>query len=197
MNLLCGFNYKEHQHAASLKFGLFFHIAYISQGFGKTFHNAGAQMGMGHFATAETNGNLYLIASLQELAGVVGLGIKIVGVNVQGKTNFLNVNDLLIFFGFLFTLGLFEAVLAVIQNLADRRGGLRSNLNKVKIFFGSNLQCFFGRHDAQLFAFFTYQTHFFVTDLLIDKQFFYCDGKTPPYPFTYKNNKRRQNSVRA
>lgn len=57
---------------------------------------------MTHFTSPETDGNLYLVTVLQELDSVVELGVEIVSIDVERKTNFLGIDNLLILAGFLF-----------------------------------------------------------------------------------------------
>ena len=74
----------KHNHTAALQLGGLFHVAYIGTGFGKALHDAVSQLGVCHFTAAEADRNLDTVAGSQELLGLVDLGIKIVGINVQG-----------------------------------------------------------------------------------------------------------------
>ena len=66
---------------------------------------------MTHFASAEADGNLDLIAVLDKFESVVELGVKIMGVDVEREANLLDFNDMLIFSGFLFSLCLYPITL--------------------------------------------------------------------------------------
>ncbi len=57
---------------------------------------------MCHFAAAEPDAHLELMALLQELGCLVHLGVEVVGVDVQGKADLLDLNHFLVFLGFLF-----------------------------------------------------------------------------------------------
>ncbi len=87
---------------------------------------------MSHLSASETDRSLDFVAAGQELLGAFDPNFKIVNIDLSRKTNFLDVNDLLIAAGFLLLFGLLKAELAVIHNAAD--GGLchRCNLDKVK-----------------------------------------------------------------
>ena len=52
---------------------------------------------MSHFSSAEANGNLNFVAVFKEFNCVVKLGIKVVGIDVEGKTNFFNFDNFLVF----------------------------------------------------------------------------------------------------
>ena len=111
---------------------------------------------MCHLTAAEPDGNLYAVAGSKELLGLVYLGIKIVGINVQGKPGLL------------------------IHNTANRRLRLRRDLHEIQVFFLRQIKGIAGGHDPQLLTIGADHTDFLITDLFIDLQFFVCDCKAPP-----------------
>ena len=121
----------KHDHTAALQLGGLFHIAYIGTGLCKALHDTVPQLGMRHLTAAEADGHLDAVAGRKELLGLVHLGIKIVGINVQGKPGLLHLYGLLVLPGFLFALGLLETELAVVDDLAHRRHSLRRNYGMV------------------------------------------------------------------
>ena len=135
---------------------------------------------MGHLAAAEPDGHLDAVAGRKELLGLVHLGIKIVGINVQGKPGLLHLYGLLVLPGFLFALGLLKAVFAVIHNAAYRRLGLRRYLYEIQVLFLRHVVGIAGGHNPQLLTISTDHTDLFIADLFIDLQFFVCDCKAPP-----------------
>ena len=170
----------KHDHTAALHLGGLFHVARIGTGLRKALHDTVPQLGMCHLTAAEPDGNLYAVAGSKELLGLVYLGIKIVGINVQGKPGLLYLYGLLVLPGFLFTLGLLEPVFPVIHNTANRRLRLRRDLHEIQAFFLRQIKGIAGGHDPQLLTIGADYTDFLITDLFIDLQFFVCDCKAPP-----------------
>ena len=131
--LLLRFWCKEHQHIASFQFGGFFNVCEFSAGIRKLPHDLIAKLRMAHLTAAKTNGYLYLIPFAYKPLGVSQLGIKIMGINVERKTDFLDLHHALIFSSFFFPLGLFKTELAVIDDLAHRRLCLGRNFYQIQI----------------------------------------------------------------
>ena len=104
----------KHDHTAALQLGGLLHVACVGARLGKALHDTVPQLGMCHLTAAEANRNLHAVAGGKELLGLVYLGIKVVGINVQGKPGLLHLYGLLVLPGFLFTLGLLKPVFAVI-----------------------------------------------------------------------------------
>lgn len=100
--LLLRFWCKEHQHIASFQFGGFFNVCEFSAGIRKLPHDLIAKLRMAHLTAAKTNGYLYLIPFAYKPLGVSQLGIKIMGIDIEGKPDFLNIDNMLILSGFLF-----------------------------------------------------------------------------------------------
>ena len=86
-----------------------------------------------HFATSETNNDLYLIALTQERLGVIHTGLKVMHVDPAGQLHFLELGHLLLFPCFLLLLLALETVLAVIHGAADGGSGGGGHHNEVKI----------------------------------------------------------------
>ena len=133
---------------------------------------------MGHFTTAETDRNLDLVAALQELDGLLYLCIEVVDINIQRKTDLLDINGFLILSGFLLALGLLEPVLAIVDDAAHRRSGLGRNLHQIQILFQSDLVGVPGGHNAQLAAIGIDHSYFLVADFFIDRQI--LNANAPP-----------------
>ena len=132
--LLVGLWRKKHKHIATFQLGRLLNDSYLGARLGEASHGFQSDFGMSHFTSSESDRSLYLIAVLEEFESIVELGIKIVCVDIERKTHFLDINDMLIFSGFLLSLSLFKTVLAVVHNLAYGRVALRSDLDEVKVF---------------------------------------------------------------
>ena len=75
--------------------------------------------------------NSYLIAAFDETLSVIKLCIEIMCIDIEGKPDFLDVNDFLILSCFLFSFCLLEAILSVVHYLTYGRLSLRSDLYKI------------------------------------------------------------------
>ena len=112
--------------------------------------------------------NLDLISALQELDCLSGFCIKVMGINGGEHSDLLDINDLLIFSCFLFTLSLFKAIFAVIHDLAYRRNSLRRNFYQIQILFCRKLLSVPCGHKTELTSVGTDYSDFLVTDFFID-----------------------------
>lgn len=139
-------------------------------------------MSMGHFASAEPNGNLDLVAGLQKFNRMIQFCVKIIGIDVQRQAHLFDVDDLLILFRFLITLGLFKTEFTIVHNAANRRFRLGSNFDKVKIFFHGDALGLLAGNNPQLAAVSVDHPDLFVPNLLIDLQFLVANSKAPPKP---------------
>ncbi len=100
-----------------------------------------AELGMKWDALAEleTDGHLDLVAAFQELYSLIDFRVEVASVDLRGHSDFFDFDYLLVLSGFLFSLGLLEAVLAVIHDFAYRRICRGRNFNKIKLFLVRNL----------------------------------------------------------
>ena len=85
-----------------------------------------------------------------------------------GKSDLLDIDDLLLLLCFLLFSHLLVFVLTVIHDLTNRRLCRRSNLHQVESGFLCHLQGISGRNDSKLFSVFSNQSYFFVSDLFIN-----------------------------
>ena len=105
--LLLRFWCREHQHIASFQFGGFFNVCEFSAGIRKLPHDLIAKPGW-PISRPRNEWIPYLIPFAYKPLGVSQLGIKIMGIDIEGKPDFLNIDNMLILSGFLFPLGLFK-----------------------------------------------------------------------------------------
>jgi len=177
--LFCG---DKHQHMAAFELRCLFHNAVFGNRFKKAFHNAQSQLGMSHLASAESDRNLELVAFQKELGGLLDLGVEIADINVKRETYLFDLDDLLVFAGFLLALGLLKAVFAVIHYAANRRCSLRSDFYQVEIALGCESERLFGIHNSKLRAISTDHSDFLVPNVLVDEEFFNANVQAPPLP---------------
>ena len=156
---------------ASLHLGLLLNVACLGALLSEALQQIQTDGRMGDFTAAEADGNLDLVAALEETAGVADLDVQIVNVDAGGQSDLLDLDNALILAGFLLALGLLKAVLAVIHDAANRGLCLRSDLYKIHALFNCDPQRFLRGNDAQLIAVSADQTDFLVADFFIDLMF--------------------------
>ena len=178
--LFRGFGRDNNDHTSSFKLRLLVNAAHFGTAVDKLLNDGGAQLRMSHFSSAEAHGNLNLVAVAEEFNSVAKLGVEIVGINVKGKPYFLDLDCLLIFLCFFFALCLLKAIFAVVHNAANVRGGGGRDLYEIKIFFRGDRKGILHRNNTKLRAVGVDHADFFFADLLIDEQFLFCYGLTPP-----------------
>ena len=89
---------------------------------------------------------------------------------------------MLVLFGFFLPLGLFEAELAVVHDLAHRGDSLGGDFHQVQIGLLCDLQGLSGAHNTQLLAVGADQADLFVTDLFIDLMILLLSANTETPP---------------
>ncbi len=92
----------------------------------------------------------------------------------------LFVDDFLVLLGFFVFFAKFELVLTKIHKFANRWFRSRSNLHQVQLFFRSQLQCLFRRHDPKLISIYVNNSKFSIPDFFIDLQVLYITNKCSP-----------------
>ncbi len=119
-------------------------------------------------ASSETDRNLHFVACAQEFSRVPDLGLKIVGVDVRSKANFLELSLLLLFAG----LPLFAALLItefpVVHQTSYGWVGIRRNLDEIKSLVSRRLERFHRGNYSELIAFFIDQAYFSNADAFVD-----------------------------
>lgn len=159
---------QEHGHVASIQFGLLVHGRHLSAIFCEFFQQALADVGMGHFPAAEADGDLHPVAVGQKALGVADLDIEIIDVDSRGHTHFFDLDDPLVFLCLLVPLGLLEAILAVIHELADGGDGVGGNLHQVQVGFAGLGHGLGQGHNPKLLPLGGDQAHFLVVNFLVD-----------------------------
>ena len=103
---------------------------------------------MRHFAAAEAQGDLHLVAFLEEAVHRARLDLVVVDVDVGTELDLLDLHHLLPLARLVLLLLLLELELAVVQDLADGRVGVGNDLHQVQAGFFGSLDGCGGRHDA-------------------------------------------------
>lgn len=164
----------------ALQLGLPIHRGDLGAAFRELFQQFLTDIGVSHLTAAEADGDLDSVAGGQELICVAEFCVQITYVNAGGHTDLFDLDDVLILLGFLFPLGLLEAVLAVVHHLADRRGRFGGNFDQVKTCLCGNGQSVARGHDPELLTIGGNQADLFIPDILIDLMRHVANTETPP-----------------
>ena len=109
-------------------------------------------LGVRHFATAEEDGGLHLVAFFQEALDVLLLELVVVFVHLRTELDFLDLDDLLVLSSLARALLLLVLVLPEVHDPADgwdRSGG---DLDEIEPFLLGDRERLRRRHDAELLA---------------------------------------------
>ena len=156
----------------TLQLGSLIQVGCVGALLGEPLQQLPSDVGMGHLAATETNGDLDAVAVGDELLRVPELRVEIADVDARRHADFLDLHNVLILLGLLLPLALLELELAVVHQLAHGGHGLRRDLHQVQSLLISDPQGLGGRHDAQLGAVITDQADLLVANVLI--QFMHC-----------------------
>ena len=159
---------EEHGHVSALELGCFVQRGNFGAELCELLEQITSDVRVGHFASAETDGNLHPVAIGQELLCVFQLGVEIPNVNARRHTDLLDLHHMLVLSCFLLPLALLELILAVVHQFADRGGRLGGNLHQIQALFISDVQRLRRGNDAQLLAGFADQADLRITDLFIE-----------------------------
>src|SRR5207248_11409782 len=108
------------------------------------------------------------IAPLQPVARMLHAIAVIMGVGAGAKLNFLDRDDYLLLFRLVCFLLRFILKLSEVDDLANRRLGVRRDLNQVHAFFARSANCFASLHHAELLAIVTDDAHLRHADAFVD-----------------------------
>ena len=137
-----------------------------------------------HFTALEFQHHANLVTARQKLLCLIELGLIVVGINAAGELNLLDLNDLLLLLGFLFTLLLFKQILTVVHDLAHRGICLCSDQNQIHVFLISQFLSLSGTHNAQGLTVCADHSNLGEVNCLVDRGLSFlsivCDRYTPP-----------------
>jgi hypothetical protein len=107
---------------------------------------------VGHFASAEFEGDFHLHILAEKVNGVLNFDAEIVRIYLGAELNFFDLIGVLMLLGFLVPLGLFVTVFAEVDHATDGRGGIGRNFDQVNACGPSQVQSVAKRQYAELFA---------------------------------------------
>ena len=142
----------HHHHLTAFELRHGFDLAVDLHLFGDPVELLAAKIHVGHFAATEAQGDLHLVAALQELDRIFDLAVEVVVIGARTDFDFFDFDDFLVLTSFGFTLLLLVFELTVVHDLADGRRGGGGNFHQIKPGFFSHCQCAIGRNDADVLA---------------------------------------------
>ena len=130
-----------------------------------------AAVGVSHLAAPEADGDLQLVAFIQELGRRLDLRLDVVIVDLRGHPDLFPDDGLLLLLGVLLLLLLLVAVLPEIEDLGDRRLRVRGDLDEIPPFALGEGERTRGRDDAQLRTVGADEADGGDADLVVDAEF--------------------------
>jgi hypothetical protein len=158
----------HHDHVAAVLLRVGLDDAQFGDVSGQPLQQAVAHLRAGLLPAAEHDGDLDLVAALEEALDVALLGLVVVRVDLEAQPHLLDDGERLVPPGLAGLLGGLVLELPVVHELADRRLGHGSDLDEVELRVLGQTQCFADRHDADLLALGTDQADLGDADTVVD-----------------------------
>src|SRR5690606_12419468 len=174
--LLLGRDHHDHLPAFQAR-ARFDHDVFAEVGLDPRGHLA-AELLVAHLAAAEADVDLDLVALLQEAAHVAQLDLVVAFVGDRAELEFLDLDLLRLLLRLVGLFLLFEAELAEVHDLADRRIGVGLDLDEVEPRVLGHLQRFVAREHADHFAVRADHAHARDADILVAAVLLVVDADT-------------------
>lgn len=143
---------EDQRHIASFEPSFVLDFCHRADRFDDTVENPGSQLGMGHLSPSELQGDLHLVALLEELDEVPDLRVEVTFTDLGSELDLLD-RDIRGLLARLFgLLGLLVPELAVIHDPADRRVRHRCHFDEIEIETAGQFQRVWNRCYTQLVA---------------------------------------------
>ena len=136
--------------------------------FRDAFQQFASKVQVRHFAPAEPQGDLHLVAVFKKLEHVAHFDFVIIGVGVGPDFDLFHLDDLLLLAGLGFALLGLVFELAKVHDLTDGRRCVGRNFNQIKPRFFCHHHCPRGRDDADVFTVRPDQADFGAADIVVD-----------------------------
>ena len=121
----------QHDHLAAFHFREILDLTRFFGVFSNAFQQLTAQFLVGHFTATEAQGDLYLVAVIQEFENVAHLYFIVVVIRVWTELHFFDFDDLLLLTCLSFFLLSLVFELAIVHDLANRRGCIGRDFHQV------------------------------------------------------------------
>src|SRR5438034_354140 len=161
----------HHRHRAAFEQRRALHDAVLLEALRDLHQEDAAAIWVRELAPAEADGELQLVAIREELRRALDLRLDVVVVDLRRDPDLLPGHGLLSFLGLFRFLLLLKAVLPEVEDLRDRRHGVRRDLDEVVAEILRMRERALRRLDAKLFAVGADEAHGWNADLVIDPQF--------------------------
>lgn len=162
------FRSQHHDHLAAFELGRMLDLSNIDKLLTDAVHELSAELLVSHFASAEAQRDLGLVAVLKEALQAAQFRLEVVLIRGRTELDFLDLDDFLLGLGFLSLLLFLITELAVVHQAADRRLGVRRDLNEVNVGVLSHAQGFRSADNADLGAIDAGQSDLRNSDLTVD-----------------------------
>ena len=162
------FRSQHHDHLAAFELGLMFNLSHFGELRADAVHQLHAELLVSHFTAAVAQRDLGLVAVIEESHQGAELRLEVVFVRHRAELHFLDLNHLLLGLGSLSLLMFLLTELAVVHQAADRRLGVRRDLNEVNVGVLSHAQGFRSADNADLGAIDAGQSDLRNSDLTVD-----------------------------
>src|SRR5688572_22821337 len=159
---------ENNEHLVPFHPGPRFNFANVSEILLQLFQNPRSQFTVSHFASAKPDRGFHFVAILKPLTRVLHAILVIVIVSSRSKLHFLNRYRYLLLLRFVCLLLRFVLILSKIDDPANRRIGVRSDLYQVQPFFPGGTHGIAHVHHTQLFSFFANHAYLRHANSLID-----------------------------
>ncbi|CAN1723097.1 protein of unknown function [Hyphomicrobium sp. 1Nfss2.1] len=159
---------QHHNHLAAFQARLRFHLGNRFQVALHALQHLHAELLVGHLTTAEAQGDLHLVAVLEEPFDRAHLHVVVVVVDRGAHLDLFDLDDLLVLARLGRLLLRLVLVLAEVEDLADRWRRLRRNLDEIQARLHGALQCISVADHTYVLAILIDQSYFAGPDCLID-----------------------------
>jgi len=167
---LLGQRADHHDHLATFHLRHVFNFADLFHVFCDAFQQLATEVLVGHFTAPETQSDFDFVAVFEEFENVAHFHAIVMGIRVGTELDLFDLDGLLLFPGFGFTLLLFIFELTEVHDLANRRVCVGRNLHEIQTSFVSHGHGFGRVHDTDVFAVCANQADFGRADASVDSR---------------------------
>ena len=167
--LLIGEGADDHAHEAAVQNRLLVAGTDVLNVLEELLENVAADGHVAHLTSAELHDHADLVTRGQELLGLVHLGLIVVGVDAAGQLDLLELHGLLLLLGFLLSLLLLKAELAVVHDLAHGGSCHGCDHDQIQFLLIGDLEGFLGAHDSKGLSIGGYDSDLLRGDFLVEE----------------------------
>src|SRR6266699_1459236 len=168
---------EHHDHLAAFEFRLLLDLGQRGEVAADALEQLAAELLVGELPAAEAQGDLDLVALLEEPPDRAHFHVVIVIVNHGPELDLLDLDDLLLFARLGGLLLLLVLEFAVVEDFADRGGLVGDDLDEVQPRFGGDGERVADRHDAVVLSLLIDQLHLADANLIIDARAVLLNGQ--------------------